>query len=414
MILFWRKWKRAAVSMRLTKEEKAAVRQALLSHVQAHPVRLEDTGRLIYRKPLFILNRLKTMPVIVAIIVAVLGGGGASFAAEGTVPGDVLHTWKTEVNERVVSALSLSEEQKAKWEARLAERRLEEVSTLAEEGKLKADIVTRIEANFKAHADRVQARIEAFEEKGKITDAADLSSRFETSLKAHAQILERVKAKEGTTEEEQDEIEDVQEDVEDELAEVEDQTEELEEAIVAEDDEEDEEEADGAEEKRAFKERAAAGKLKAAEHKVGEVKRFLEKAEARLGAEAVAEAKTALTAAEGLLAQGKAKFEAKEFGEAFVLGNQTIRAAQGVKLLVEHGMKLKLDLREKLEERLEERKARTEERLEERKAREVERQTERDERRGTTGVEAEDEDEDDADETDAERSDRSGSNRGRE
>jgi hypothetical protein len=364
----WRQRKRAS-AVRLTPEEKAVGRQALLSHVQAHPVRLEGTSRHIYRQPLFIFNRLKIMPAIIAIVIAALaGGGGASFAAEGAIPGDVLHSWKTEVNERVVSVLSsVSEEQKAKWEARLAERRLEETSELAKEGKLKADVVARIEANFKAQADRVRARINTFEEKGKITDAAELSSRFETSLKAHAQILERLKTKEGTSEEEQAEIEDVQEDVEDELAEVEDQTEELEEQLV----EEDEESVDEKDEKRAFKEHAAAGKLKAAEHKVSEVKRFLEKAEARLGAEAVAEAKTALTAAEGLLAQGKAKFEAKEFGEAFVLGNQAIRAAQGAKLLVEHGMRLKLDLRlseegrAELKARMEEKRKEREERREE-------------------------------------------------
>ncbi|KKW35838.1 MAG: hypothetical protein UY81_C0036G0001 [Candidatus Giovannonibacteria bacterium GW2011_GWA2_53_7] len=373
-------------SLRLTAEEKAKGRDLLQAHIISHPVRNPGPSCLLYQNPFIIFNRIRLMPALVIAAIVAMLGGGTSFAAEGALPGEALYPLKKEINERVVSALSsVSEKQKAKWEARLTERRLEEAGELANEGKLKADVATKIEANFKAHSDRVEARIKALEEKGNITDAAELASRFETSLTAHAQIFERLKSKTGLTEEEKEKIEDVETEVTTTLAETEEQVAQLEDEIA----DTDQDVGEEGEEKYAKKERAAAGKLKAAEHKVNEVKRFLEKAEARLGAEAVGEAKVALATAEGLLAEGKAKFEAKEFGEAFVLGNKTMRAAQGAKLLVEHGMKLKLDLREKFEDRREERKEKLDAQREGREVKMQERRVEKKVRPDPANVEAE-------------------------
>jgi len=112
-------------------------------------------------------------------------------AAEGSVPGDALYQVKVGVNENIRSAMALSGEAKANWEARVAERRLEEAEKLTAEGELSIEAKTRIEVNFGEQAERVRARIEALGE----TDtqaAADIAANFETSLRAHERILARL------------------------------------------------------------------------------------------------------------------------------------------------------------------------------------------------------------------------------
>lgn len=270
---------------------------------------------------------------LIAAIVALLGGG-TSVAAENALPGEALYAMKTEVNERVVSALSFGKDAKAEWEARRAERRLEEVATLANEGELKTDVSVRIRANFKAHADRVQARVEALTAAGDTDKAADLASRFEGSLRAHDRILERLKerANEEKQTEESDALNDIAQANADALAETEDGREKLERGI---------EDADG----RAERKQPAEGKIGAAENVLAAAARFIETKKGKATDESVNAAEDALNAAKSLLDEAKAKLAAGTYGEAFVLGNKAIRAAQEAKTLLERSDALKLEVK---------------------------------------------------------------------
>ena len=123
------------------------------------------------------------------LIIALLFGGGASAAAENALPGEILYPVKVAVNEQVVGWLSVSEEAKAKWEAKMAERRLEEAEELSAKQRLDADVKTEIEARFKAHADRVAVRIDNLEAKENFEAASDVASNFEVALRAHERVL---------------------------------------------------------------------------------------------------------------------------------------------------------------------------------------------------------------------------------
>ena len=83
--------------------------------------------------------------MIILVIVAVLAlGGGASFVAESSVPGDALYVVKTSVNEEVRGILAVGAEADAKWEAELAVRRLEEATKLEARGELTAEAATEL------------------------------------------------------------------------------------------------------------------------------------------------------------------------------------------------------------------------------------------------------------------------------
>src|SRR3989344_1739521 len=121
------------------------------------------------------------MGIILAI--ALVFSGGVSLAANNAIPGDFLYPVKVSINEEVRGTLSLSTEAKAKWEARLAERRLEESAELEVKGKLNAETQANLEERFQAHMERIRELIIKLEEKGNFEAAAAITTGIEASIR---------------------------------------------------------------------------------------------------------------------------------------------------------------------------------------------------------------------------------------
>jgi hypothetical protein len=184
----------SARSVRLSPSERAEARAALHSYMQFHPVRnmgaIRHIGQETSKSPSLTIFRSYFKPMTIALIIAVLIGGGASFAAEGALPGDWLYPVKISVNEEVRSFVAFSDEAQARWDARRAERRLEEAAELAAEGKLDAEARVKAEARFSAHAQDFEDRVEKIESADNDADASvKLITDFETSLKVREQAL---------------------------------------------------------------------------------------------------------------------------------------------------------------------------------------------------------------------------------
>ena len=256
------------------------------------------------------------MPI--AIIIALLIGGGASAAAESSLPGDALYPIKVEVNESVRGWLAFSNEAEANLQSKFAQRRLEEAEKLAANDGLNEEQQVRLEERFKIHADKVRARIQKLEEKN-TPKAMEIASHLEVSLEAHSKILENMAASfDGDTElklknlkvlvlAHKNKISGHSVAHEKELIRI-----------------------GGGPETQA----AAEGKLKATENKLDETRKFIEQHSDRFDAEAKAKAKARLKLAEETLIQGKAKLEAKTYGEAFLLFQKTHNILREVKLLL--------------------------------------------------------------------------------
>ncbi len=116
-------------------------------------------------------------------------GGGASVAAEGSVPGDVLYPVKIRVNEQVRGVLATSAEADAEWEAELASRRLEEVQKLKSRGTVEADIATELGAEFSEHADAAMKAMESLEAAGHADIAARIQAHLSEIADMHAEIF---------------------------------------------------------------------------------------------------------------------------------------------------------------------------------------------------------------------------------
>ena len=175
--------KKTLQSVRMTSEEKDAVRGALLSEISTNPLQIgaiESSVRnsssirhKLRRKTLTRRNILTRMPI--AILIAILMGGGVSYAAAGTVPGDTLYPVKIHLTENAESALAIGGDARAKLEAKLALRRLEEAEKLEAKHDLSADVKAELKQNFDEHTINIEAELKGLEKR---EDANEISSEF--------------------------------------------------------------------------------------------------------------------------------------------------------------------------------------------------------------------------------------------
>src|SRR3989344_2299236 len=134
------------------------------------------------------------MPIgaLIALVV-LLGGGGTSVVAQGSLQGDALYPVKVGFNEKVAGAFKFSDEARAAWDSNLAGVRLDEAAKLALESRLGADWETKLGAAFKVHADSAEARIEKIKDGGNAKVAASLAGELEAKLRVRSEVLARIK-----------------------------------------------------------------------------------------------------------------------------------------------------------------------------------------------------------------------------
>lgn len=183
---------KGAQHTRLSATEKVAMRSALVRHMQVSPVKnesLQSKKSYGILSPLQIntLRNKKTMPILV--ILGLLMGGSASFAAETTVPGDVLYPVKVHVNESVRGAVTVSPTAKAEWEIHLVERRLEEVEKLATRPNAAPQAQEQAQENLVKYTKHVEDRIAKFEEKEDGDHAIKVASDLSNVLASYEQLL---------------------------------------------------------------------------------------------------------------------------------------------------------------------------------------------------------------------------------
>ena len=112
----------------LTPEEKSTIRLRLIEHMRAHP-------HLSFFERLQSISMSKPVAALmVMLLVGISSGGVATFAAEGSLPGDVLYPLKTGISEPVVGFIkSFSLPTQVAFEWKLVEKRLVEAEQLAED-----------------------------------------------------------------------------------------------------------------------------------------------------------------------------------------------------------------------------------------------------------------------------------------
>lgn len=131
--------------------------------------------------------------LIVAILM--LTGGGVTYAAKGTLPGDLLYPVRVNIVEPVYGSLLTSRTAKAKWESDLATERMKEAETLAQEGKLdqpkQAVISALLAKHTRAFSDLTSVTIESIASSSEVSSQIDnIKLDFKAKMGAHAKLLE--------------------------------------------------------------------------------------------------------------------------------------------------------------------------------------------------------------------------------
>ncbi len=311
------------------------LRSRLSDYVRLNPfVRTGGEERLYYKRSANLFLKLKTMPIplIIALIIA-LGGGGTVAASQNSLPGDTLYPVKT-FTENVEVIAAFSQASKAEVRMSLAQKRIQEIEKIlerAKEGKGNGKNVAALQLaldNFNSQIGNILKQTNNLKNKGDLSRAGEINTGVRAALDIYKKVIEKDKKEhKGDIENQLDKT----------ISSIEDSHK------KAEDEQDDIDKQEG--EHVATKE-SAEGKINAAENKIGEVEKFIQNKEEKLGAEAVAEAKEELNEAKSDLAKAKEYLNSNGYKEAFEKAKDAMESAIEAKAEIEMGHNFERGIKE--------------------------------------------------------------------
>lgn len=136
----------------------------------------------------------KFIPAL-SLAILLIATGGTSLAAENALPGDFLYPVKVGLNEQVRGFTAVTPEAKAKFALEVTDRRLKEVALLSSRGLLNAETSSIIQAELLKQAGQIKNQVASLVSTKNIKAAQEISLNFESSLRAHELILEKISSK---------------------------------------------------------------------------------------------------------------------------------------------------------------------------------------------------------------------------
>lgn len=137
------------------------------------------------------IKEKKFIPALSIVGILVLSGG-ASLFAEQALPGDSLYSLKVNVNENVRGLAAVTPEAKAKFALEVTGRRLQEAATLSTRGQLTAENSEIIRQQLIKQVGQVKNQVASLASTNNLKAAQGIAVNFESSLKAHELILEKI------------------------------------------------------------------------------------------------------------------------------------------------------------------------------------------------------------------------------
>jgi hypothetical protein len=176
----------------LNMSERQELRERVLSYMEYHPLPKQKPlqTRVIHGIPAdsFVMFHFSMLHARIAGGIFVVLLIIAPFAAERSVPGDVLYLVKTGFNESIQEKLATSPYEKIEFQTKLMERRIAEARVLASEGKLTGDVKQQLTDTVKGHTDAVQSGLA--ELRTKDADSAAIAEiAFNSSLEVQSAVL---------------------------------------------------------------------------------------------------------------------------------------------------------------------------------------------------------------------------------
>jgi hypothetical protein len=166
----------------LTSEEKFDMFQNIRAYSNTHPVHS--------RYSIFMKHSLAYASMFALLITT----AGTSFAAEDSLPGDILYPVKTNVNEGVIKSFTFSETQKAKVTVNLMDRRMQELEKLIVTKQDSPENVDIIVNKLEEHKEDLQEFANQVDpvEPQEVQDARDIYTELESVMDTHVDILQDI------------------------------------------------------------------------------------------------------------------------------------------------------------------------------------------------------------------------------
>ncbi len=138
----------------------------------------------------YVLSR-RFVPSFVVVAVLFISGGLLA-KAEMALPGDALYSLKININEEVRDIAALTPEAKARLAIDVTERRLQEAASLSAQGRFDQTSQTLIKKELAKNVTQFKNRVASLVSRNDLGAAQQLAVDFESSLKAHELILEKI------------------------------------------------------------------------------------------------------------------------------------------------------------------------------------------------------------------------------
>ena len=193
-------FKKASV-LKLTTKERAHLSHVLAEYTLLKPAREEFSYSPIPTKSIwmsFSIRHRYVANVLASVVIILVITGGTSFAAEGSLPGDILYPVKTVLNESVKSVLVIGPQAEVKWETEKISRRLDEAEELAVRGDLDEETSAILEEKVGEHLALLEEKTETLESEGDATKSIEAISDLEARLNAHISVVAEVAVSDET------------------------------------------------------------------------------------------------------------------------------------------------------------------------------------------------------------------------
>lgn len=180
----------------LSQQEKEIMKNELYLFMKNNPI-ASPTNEAPSRVDFFAIfkthHRFAFAGVTLAIILLVMSG--TAYAAEESLPGDLLYPIKINVTEKVRTALIKNPERLATWEAKKTERRLKEIEKITIKGNLNQERQKQLEDNLSKQVEITRTRIERLQTNERNEKAEKLGIDLEKSLEKYRLRIENIELK---------------------------------------------------------------------------------------------------------------------------------------------------------------------------------------------------------------------------
>ncbi len=179
--------KQKSAHVGLHPEERQSLKNFLSDYIDTHPLQESESKSVSVSPFSKLFSKLKHIGAFAVVVGLFLSS--VAYAAEGSLPGDMLYPVKVGFNEKIQGMFAFTAKSKAVHEIKLVDRRLAEAESLQSELRLSADMKAAVLDGFSKHMRAVGMHVETMSKKEAHADVQEATQSLEASLESHARIL---------------------------------------------------------------------------------------------------------------------------------------------------------------------------------------------------------------------------------